>query len=562
MDELNRKWWKEAVVYQIYPRSFQDSNRDGIGDIGGIINRLDYIESLGVSVIWLCPVYQSPNDDNGYDISDYQSIMAEFGTLADWSALLDKIHNRGMKLIMDLVVNHTSNEHPWFIESKSSKDSSKRDYYIWRKGKNGKEPNNWESFFTPSAWEYDPSTDEYFLHLFSKKQPDLNWENPKVRGEIFSMMTWWLDQGIDGFRMDVINLISKDQDFPDGPIKSEKAYQSGAEYYFNGPRVHEFLREMNEKVLSHYDVMTVGETPGVSVEDAMLYVGEDRHELNMLFEFEMMGIDSGPESKWDIVPWHLKEFKQIISRWQTGLSKNGWNSLYLNNHDQPRMVSRFGNDKEYHAESAKLLATMLHTLKGTPYIYQGEEIGMTNVSFESINDYKDIETLSFYGETLKRGGDLQKAMEAIYKKGRDNARTPMQWDDTLNAGFTEGCPWIRVNDRYPEINVKSALSDPDSILHYYKKLIQLRKENLIFIYGEYSSILEIDEQIFAYIRTMGIERILVILNFSAQIANFYLPDDININSYDLLIANVSVDKQSDISSVLLKPYEARVYRLY
>jgi oligo-1,6-glucosidase len=405
---MKRQWWKEAVVYQIYPRSFKDSNGDGIGDINGIISKLDYLKELGVDVIWLSPVYKSPNDDNGYDISDYRDIMDEFGTMDDWERLLEEMHNRGLKLIMDLVVNHSSDEHAWFVESRKSKDNPYRDYYIWRPGQDGKEPNNWESNFSGSAWQYDEATGEYYLHLFSKKQPDLNWENPKLRQEIYDMMKFWLDKGIDGFRMDVINFISKEEGLPDAPNPEGKKYVSGGRYFMNGPKIHDYLQKMNREVLSKYDVMTVGEMPGVTVEEAKLYTSENRKEVNMVFQFEHVDLDSGPGGKWDLKPLQLKNLKENITKWQKGLEKEGWNSLYLNNHDQPRMVSRFGNDRKYRVESAKMLATFLHMLKGTPYIYQGEEIGMTNVQFESIDDYKDIETLNMYREKVIENGEVTK----------------------------------------------------------------------------------------------------------------------------------------------------------
>jgi oligo-1,6-glucosidase len=559
---LSKQWWKEAVVYQIYPRSFKDSNGDGIGDIPGIISKLDYLKDLGIDVIWLSPVYKSPNDDNGYDISDYRDIMDEFGTMADWEKLLEEVHKRGMKLIMDLVVNHSSDEHPWFIESRKSKDNPYRDYYIWRPGKDGKEPNNWESVFGGSAWEYDEATGEYYLHLFSKKQPDLNWENPKLRQEIYDMMKFWLDKGIDGFRMDVINFISKVPELPDAPNPEGKKYVSGAQYFINGPRIHEFLQEMNQEVLSKYDIMTVGEMPGVTVEEAQLYTGEDRNELNMVFQFEHVGLDSGPGGKWDLRPLKLKDLKENMTKWQKGLEGIGWDSLYLNNHDQPRMVSRFGNDQEYRVESAKMLATFLHMLQGTPFIYQGEEIGMTNVRFESIDDYKDIETLNMYREkVMEQGEDTKKVMESIYAKGRDNARTPFQWDDSENAGFTTGTPWIKVNPNYKEINAKQAIEDPNSIYHYYRKLIQLRKQHPIIVYGTYDLILPEHEQIYAYTRIYHNEKLLVILNFSDQQPVFEWPKDLSFSYKELLISNYQVDGDEKIDFIKLKPYEARVYLL-
>ncbi|GAB6099781.1 oligo-1,6-glucosidase [Halanaerocella petrolearia] len=558
---MEEQWWKEAVVYQIYPRSFNDTNGDGIGDLKGVIEKADYLKKLGIDVVWLNPVYESPNDDNGYDISDYQSIMDEFGTMEDWERLLEELHKRDIKLIMDLVVNHTSDEHKWFVESRKSKDNSYRDYYIWRPSKDGNEPNNWRSNFSGSAWKYDDKTDEYFLHLFSEKQPDLNWKNPDVRQEVYDMMTWWLDKGIDGFRMDVINMISKVEGLPDGEDLGEDGYASGGDYFLNGPRIHDYLQEMNQEVLSKYDIMTVGETPGVTPEEGIKYVGEDRSELDMVFQFELMDIDSGQGGKWDIVDWELTEFKDIMSKWQTELEGKGWNSLYLNNHDQPRPVSRFGDDEEYRVESAKMLATMSHTLQGTPYIYQGEEIGMTNVAFDSIDDYEDIETLNMYQERVVEGDqDPEEVMEAIYFKGRDNARTPIQWDDSENAGFTDGEPWIKLNPNYKEINVENALEDSDSIFYYYQKLIELRKEYLVFVYGDYRLLLEDDESIYAYLREYKGEQLLVILNFFADKTKFELPDSINIDEKELLISNYDVNNE-EISEIELRPYEARVYKL-
>lgn len=556
---MTKAWWKESVVYQIYPRSFQDSNGDGIGDIPGIISRLDYLQELGVDVVWLCPVFESPNDDNGYDISHYRRIMKEFGTMADWERLLDGLHSRGMKLIMDLVVNHTSDEHAWFEESRLSKTSPYRDYYIWRDGKNGREPNNWSSFFSGSAWKYDEETGQYFLHLFSGKQPDLNWDNPRVRREVFDMMAWWLDKGIDGFRMDVINLISKVPELPDA--HGDGWYNFGGEFFMNGPKVHDYLREMNREVLSRYDIMTVGETPGVTPDEAAKYVGEDREELNMVFQFELMDIDSG-YGKWDVRPWHLRDFKRIMSKWQTGLAGRGWNSLYLNNHDQPRLVSRFGDDGRYRKQSAKMLATMLHTLQGTPYIYQGEELGMTNVRFGSIHEYKDIETLNMYREHLDGGRAEQDIMNGIYSKGRDNARTPMQWDASANGGFSTGQPWISMNPNYTEINAEEARLDEDSIFHYYRKLIRLRKEHTdSIVYGRYEEILEEHEQIYAYTRVVDDgEKLLVALNFYGEPAEFKLPDRVGaeFEGGELLLGNYSAEEGRDWRGFTLRPYEAVV----
>jgi oligo-1,6-glucosidase len=559
---MQKAWWKESVVYQIYPRSFNDSNGDGIGDLKGIIEKLDYLNYLGVNVIWLSPVYQSPNDDNGYDISDYQKIMEEFGAMDNWTELVEKIHKRGMKIVMDLVVNHTSNEHPWFVEASSSLENPKHDYYIWGTGKDGREPNNWASFFGGSAWQYNSKTKQYFLHLFSKKQPDLNWENPVLRQEIYNMMAWWLDKGTDGFRMDVINLISKVPGLSDAPQVEGKRYQDGSRYYTNGPRIHQFLQEMNKKVLSKYDVFTVGEMPGVDVEDAVLYTSENNHEVNMIFQFEHMEIDDCQGSKWNCKPWSLKDLKQIINKWQTGLEGKGWNSLYLNNHDRPRMVSRFGNDTVYRVESAKMLATFLHMLSGTPYIYQGEEIGMTNVKFPSIDDYRDIETLNMYHEkVIENGENKDEIMKRIYHKGRDNARTPFQWNDGENAGFTDGIPWIKVNPNYKKINAEAVVKDSNSIFHYYRKLIQLRKENELVVYGSYRVILEEDKKIYAFIRELKQERWLVILNFSAETAVFHLPQDIKYVKAELIIRNYLTSVKTNIDMISLQPYEACVYRL-
>lgn len=559
---MKKTWWKESVVYQIYPRSFQDSNGDGIGDIPGIISRLDYLQKLGVDVIWLCPVYESPNDDNGYDISNYRGIMDEFGTIEDWERLLDGLHSRGMKLIMDLVVNHTSDEHAWFVESRKSKDNPYRDYYIWRDGKDskeGKEPNNWSSIFSGSAWKYDEATEQYYLHLFSKKQPDLNWENEKVRREVYDLMTWWLDKGIDGFRMDVINMISKVEGLPDG--EGEGKYKDGSKYFMNGPRIHEFLQEMNREVLSKYDVMTVGETPGVSPEEAALYVGEDRGELSMVFQFESMDIDSGPGGKWFVTPWKLLDFKRIMSKWQTELEGKGWNSLFLNNHDQPRMVSRFGDDGKYRKQSAKMLGTLLHTMQGTPFIYQGEELGMTNVKFATIEEYQDIETHNMFNEHREAGRAVEEIMASIYSKGRDNARTPMQWDATAHGGFTTGTPWLVVNPNYQEINAGEAMADPDSIFHYYRRLIELRKQHEVIVYGKYQLLLEDHEHIYAYTRTWGDERLLVILNFFADSVTFELPASVGYQSYERLIGNYEWSEGTRLEQMELRPYEAQVLRL-
>ena len=562
---MTQRWWKRSVVYQIYPRSFCDSDGDGIGDLQGIVSKLDYLRELGVDVVWLSPVYKSPNDDNGYDISDYQDIMDEFGTLADWEELLAQMHARGIRMVMDLVVNHTSDEHAWFVESRKSRDNPYRDYYIWRPGKDGAEPNNWESCFSGSAWQYDDATGEYYLHLFSRKQPDLNWENPRLRREIYDMMLWWLDKGIDGFRMDVITFISKVPGLPDAPVTANGPYQWGGQYFVQGPRLMEFLAEMKREVLSRRDIITVGEAPMATPEHAIDLTHAETGPLNMLFQFEHMDLDREPGSltgKWGLKPMELLDLKRVMGRWQRELDAKGWNSLYLSNHDQPRPVSRFGDDGEHRVHSAKLLATFLHLLQGTPYVYQGEEIGMTNVRFASIDDYRDIETLNMYRqEVVERGVDPAKVMAAIHAKGRDNARTPMQWNDGPNAGFTTGTPWIRVNPNYREINVARAMADPDSVFHYYCRLIRLRKELPVIVYGRYEPILEQHRQIYAFLRVTADERLLVILNFTPQWPVFEAPETLHVAGGQLLIANYPVDEGQDIRHFTLRPWEARVYRL-
>ena len=566
---MKKTWWKEAVVYQTYPLSFMDSNGDGVGDLRGILLKLDYLKQLGVDVIWLSPVYKSPKDDNGYDISDYQDIMTEFGTLADWDELVAGMHRRGIKLVMDLVVNHSSDEHPWFVEARKSKDNPYRDYYVWRPGRSPAEgpvpePNNWLSFFSGSAWNYDETAGEYYLHLFSKKQPDLNWENPRVRQEVFQMMNWWVARGVDGFRMDVINLLSKTPGLPDAPIPDPaRPYQWGGRYFTNGPRLMEFLGEMKREVLAKADLITVGETPGVTPQDADMITNEETGALNMVFQFEHMDLDAvkGTQwGKWAFKPLALKDLKTTITRWQTGLEGRGWNSNYLSNHDQPRPVSRWGNDGPFRVESAKMLATFNHMLQGTPYIYQGEEIGMTNVRFPAIEDYNDIESLNMYREQTALGRDPRQVLESIYVKGRDNARTPMQWSAAPQAGFTSGTPWLKVNPNYPQINVEQALADPDSIFYYYQKLIQLRKTVPAVAYGKYSLLLPEHEQIYAFTRAFEGACLLVVLNFSASPAEFALPAaDRPAGEARLLIANYPVDPAGAVYSFTLRPYEARVY---
>ena len=540
---MERQWWHSSVVYQIYPRSFKDSNGDGIGDINGIREKLDYLKELGIDVIWLSPVYKSPNDDNSYDISDYYDIMDEFGTMEDMDNLLKEANERGIKILMDLVVNHTSDEHKWFIEAKKSKDNEYRDYYIWRDSVDGNEPNDLGSTFSGSAWQYDETTGQYYLHLFSKKQPDLNWENEKVRNEVYKMMNFWVDKGIGGFRMDVIDLIGK---VPDEMITG------------NGPKLHEYLQEMNKAALEGKDLLTVGETWGATPDVAKLYSNPERKELSMVFQFEHIGLDQieGKE-KWDVKSLELLDLKKVLSKWQTELEGQGWNSLFWNNRDLPRIVSRWGNDKEYRIESAKMLATLLHGMKGTPYIYQGEELGMTNVRFDDINDYNDIESLNMYKDRLSKGYSHNEIMESIYAKGRDNARTPMQWDDSENAGFTTGTPWLAVNKNYDKINAKQCLQDENSIFNHYKKLIDIRKNNDTIIYGDYKLLCEDDENIFAYVRELNGDKILVVCNFYDKDVEFKFDGDFNYSK--VLLSNYN-DSSKMIEKLKLRPYEAVMYR--
>ncbi|MBE5915753.1 MAG: alpha-glucosidase [Pseudobutyrivibrio ruminis] len=532
---MEKAWWKESVIYQIYPRSFCDSNGDGIGDLNGIRSKLDYLQKLGINVIWLSPIYKSPNDDNGYDISDYQDIMDDFGNMNDFDLLLKEAHEHGIKIVMDLVVNHTSDEHKWFVESRSSKDNPKRDYYIWREPKDGKEPNNWGSCFSGSAWEYDEKTGMYYLHCFSKKQPDLNWDNEKVRDEVFNMMTWWCEKGIDGFRMDVISMISKVPGLPDGK-KAGDALYGDLSNTTNGPRVHEYLQEMRKRVLSKYDLITVGECAGVTIEEAKKYANLDNSELNMVFQFEHTGLDYDERGKWTTKRFYLPDLKENLSKWQNELEGEAWNSLYWDNHDQPRIVSRLGDDSPL---SAKCIATVLHMMKGTPYIYQGEELGMTNYPFKSIDECRDIEILNAHKE-LVGGGRMSEEdlMDGIRAKGRDNARTPMQWDDTKEAGFTTGKPWIGVNPNYKIINAKAELEDKTSVFYYYQKLIQLRRNSQwsdIIVYGTYNLLDKEDENIFAYTRQFGDRKILVVCNVSANEVQYKL--DFDVEGKDCLIRN-------------------------
>ena len=553
---MKKTWWKESVVYQIYPKSFKDSNGDGIGDIRGIIEKLDYLKELGVNVLWISPMLESPQDDNGYDISDYRKIYKDYGTMEDYETLLAEAHKRGIKILMDLVVNHTSDEHSWFVESRKSKDNPYRDYYIWRNPVNGKEPNNWGGVFGGSAWEYDAQTDMYYLHLFSKKQPDLNWENEKVRREVYDMMNFWCEKGIDGFRMDVISMISKDQEFPDGEVNNG-LYGDFGPYSVHGPRIHEFLHEMNQEVLSKYDVMTVGETSGVTIEEAQKYAGDDREELNMVFQFEHIEIGGGDYGKWTTERYDFKEFKKIMIKWQEELAGKAWNSLFLGNHDQPRSVSRFGNDNPaYRDISAKMLATCLHMMQGTPYVYQGEELGMTNVYFDKLEDYRDIESLHYFTELTETGRlTSEYMMKCLMLRSRDNARTPMQWDTSAGAGFTTGEPWIKVNPNYQQINAADQLKDPNSVFHYYQKLIRLRKEMDIIVYGEFEALYRDHDQIFAYIRKLGSEKLLTVCNFSAQEAEMELPETFA-EGAQCLITNMG--RKVFDRKIILNPYEAFV----
>ena len=546
MNALNRKWWKEAVIYQIYPRSFYDSNGDGIGDIQGVIQKLDYLRLLGINVIWLSPIYKSPNDDNGYDISDYQAIMDEFGDMKDVENLIQEADKRDIKILMDLVVNHTSDEHEWFKQAISDKNSKYRDYYIWKDTSN-----NWKSFFGGSAWEWNEDSKQYYLHLFSKKQPDLNWENEELRKDIYNMMKFWIDKGIYGFRLDVCNFLSKNENYPD-------IIDSPNNIYINGPKIHTYLNEMNKEVLSKYDVMTVGEAPCVPPEEGHLYVGEDRAELNMIFQFDLMDMPNNPNDKFLKRKWTLVDLKRIFYSWYKDLKDNGWNSLYMNNHDQPRMVSRFGNDTKYRKQSAKMLATLIHTFQGTPYIYQGEEIGMTNIDFNNIQDYRDIETHNYYKEKLEEGIDEEELIDRIKLTSRDNARTPMQWDASTNAGFTKGKPWIGLNSNYREINVMNSLEDRDSIFYYYQMLIRIRKENPVIIYGDIKIIDFDNENVFCYIRSLEDKQILVVLNFTDKKIGFDVLSHLMDKNYSLLMCNYEGEiNEESIND--LRPYEARVY---
>lgn len=562
---MTKKWWKEGVVYQIYPRSYKDSTGNGVGDLRGIISKLDYIKNLGVNIIWLNPIYKSPNDDNGYDISDYEEIMEEFGSMADFEELLSGLHKRGIKLIMDLVVNHSSDEHRWFEYSRKSKDNPYRDYYIWKNPKisdDGKisPPNNWSSVFSGSAWEYDKETSQYYLHLFSKKQPDLNWDHKPLREEIYSMMNRWFDKGVDGFRMDVINMISKYPEFND--YDNNLAWLEN-KTFMNGPNLHNYLKEMNEKSLSKYDVMTVGECFGLPLEEGKKMAGEKSGELSMVFQMEHVELGSGPGGKWDIVPWKLTDMKKIFLKWYQAMEEcGGWNSVFLMNHDQPRSVSKFGNDGKYREVSAKMLAVMKMTLKGTPYIYQGEEIGMTNIRIDDVNDYRDIEILNHYKEAIERGENHEKLIKGYNIKGRDNARTPMQWDSSENAGFTKGTSWLKVNPNFKEINVEASEKDNNSILNFYRSMIKIRSENQALLYGTFTIHDMENEDIFSYFREDENDCFFIMLNFLDNETVLNLPERIKNKKVPVTTGNYINNGKIQLSAEYkLNPYEAIVLKI-
>ncbi|MBD8845584.1 MULTISPECIES: alpha,alpha-phosphotrehalase [Priestia] len=559
---MQEPWWEKSVVYQIYPKSFYDTTGNGVGDIAGIIEKLDYLKKLGVDVVWLTPIYKSPQRDNGYDISDYFVIQEEYGTMEDFDRLITEAHKRDLKIIMDIVVNHTSTEHEWFQEAKKSKDNPYRDFYIWKDQKeDGSAPTNWVSKFGGSAWEHDKLTEQSYLHLFDVTQADLNWENERVRRSVYDMMTFWFEKGVDGFRLDVINLISKDQRFldDDGSI----APGDGRKFYTDGPRVHEYMREMNQEVFSKYDSMTVGEMSSTTVDHCIQYSHPDRGELSMTFNFHHLKVDYPNGEKWALADFDFIKLKEILSTWQTEMNKGGgWNALFWCNHDQPRVVSRYGNDELYHNKSAKMLAATIHLMQGTPYIYQGEEIGMTNPKFSSIDEYRDVESLNVYEIKRAQGMNENEILEILKHKSRDNSRTPVQWSDEPNAGFTKGTPWINPADNYREINVEKALDDEDSIFYFYQKLIALRKQYDIITYGNYELILGEDEQIFAYIRNGADEKLLVINNFYGSETAFELPEDITFEGYhsEILLSNYK-DSSKEFKQVLLRPYESIVYHL-
>ncbi|HDP3083325.1 TPA: alpha-glucosidase [Staphylococcus aureus] len=548
---MNKQWWKEAVAYQVYPRSFNDSNHDGIGDLPGMIDKLDYLKDLGIDVIWLSPMFKSPNDDNGYDISDYQEIMDEFGTMEDFDRLLKGVHDRGMKLILDLVVNHTSDEHPWFIESKSSKDNPKRDWYIWQDPKpDGSEPNNWESIFNGSTWEYDANTEQYYFHLFSKKQPDLNWDNPEVRDAVFEMMNWWFDKGIDGFRVDAITHIKKTFEAGDLPVPEGKTYAPAFDADMNQPGIQTWLQEMKDRSLSKYDIMTVGEANGVSPDDADDWVGEENGKFNMIFQFEHLGLWNSGDSHFDV-----NSYKSVLNRWQKQLENKGWNALFIENHDQPRRVSTWGDDDKYWYESATSHAAVYFLQQGTPFIYQGQEIGMTNYPFESIETFNDVAVKNDYQIVKAQGGDVDALLAKYKDENRDNSRTPMQWDDTLNGGFTNGEPWFPVNPNYKSINVAQQLEDEHSVLQFYKDLIQLRKSNDVYVYGQFDLVDAENSQVFAYTRTLNEKQVLIVGNLTNHEAELTVPFDVSHGEVKLFNYDAKVNLKQ------LRPYEACVIEL-
>ncbi|SUL07561.1 alpha-glucosidase [Staphylococcus aureus] len=548
---MNKQWWKEAVAYQVYPRSFNDSNHDGIGDLPGMIDKLDYLKDFGIDVIWLSPMFKSPNDDNGYDISDYQEIMDEFGTMEDFDRLLKGVHDRGMKLILDLVVNHTSDEHPWFIESKSSKDNPKRDWYIWQDPKpDGSEPNNWESIFNGSTWEYDANTEQYYFHLFSKKQPDLNWGNPEVRDAVFEMMNWWFDKGIDGFRVDAITHIKKTFEAGDLPVPEGKTYAPAFDVDMNQPGIQTRLQEMKDRSLSKYDIMTVGEANGVSPDDADDWVGEENGKFNMIFQFEHLGLWNSGDSHFDV-----NSYKSVLNRWQKQLENKGWNALFIENHDQPRRVSTWGDDDKYWYESATSHAAVYFLQQGTPFIYQGQEIGMTNYPFESIETFNDVAVKNDYQIVKAQGGDVDALLAKYKDENRDNSRTPMQWDDTLNGGFTNGEPWFPVNPNYKTINVAQQLEDEHSVLQFYKDLIQLRKSNDVYVYGQFDLVDAENSQVFAYTRTLNEKQVLIVGNLTNHEAELTVPFDLSHGEVKLFNYDAKVNLKQ------LRPYEACVIEL-
>ncbi|WP_182201419.1 alpha,alpha-phosphotrehalase [Paraliobacillus salinarum] len=560
---MKQPWWKKAVVYQIYPKSFKDTTGNGIGDLQGIIEKLDYLKQLGVDVLWLTPIYQSPQHDNGYDISDYYSIFEEYGTMADFEQLLMEVHRRDLKLIMDIVVNHTSTEHAWFKNAKLSTDNPYRDFYIWKDGKSGQAPTNWRSKFGGSAWQYDENADQYYLHLFDKTQADLNWENEEVREAIYKMMDYWLDKGVDGFRLDVINLISKDQAFPDDDGSVPPG--DGRKFYTDGPKIHTFLHEMNKRVFSKYDMMTVGEMSSTSIENCIKYTKPEREELDMTFNFHHLKVDYPNGEKWTKAPFDFLELKRILSEWQVHMHQGGgWNALFWCNHDQPRVVSRFGNDKDYHEKSAKMLATTIHMMQGTPYIYQGEEFGMTNPGFERIEDYRDVETLNMYQAKVSEGMSEQQIIDILKQKSRDNSRTPVQWNNSKNAGFTKSDqPWISVAQNYDTINAEAALENNDSIFYHYQKLIALRKTYDVITDGNYQLILPDHHAIFAYVRDDGNEKIIVLNNFYEEEASYMLPDDLELDQFKVSILLSNYDDSNLLAqrNGKLRPYESIVYHL-